>query len=1034
MVRQLLKGWVMLFFILFTVQAFSQNQTITGKVTSSEDGSAIPGASVTIKGTTKGANTNADGKYSIVAPQGATLVFSFVGMESQQIKVGTSTVIDVVLNGVASQLNEVVVTAFNISKDKKTLGYATQQVSGDEIAETQRENFLTALQSRVAGATINTSSGAPGASSQIVLRGFNSLSGNNSPLIVVDGLPISNNTFDQNNLTVQSSNRNNDFSNRAADINPNDIASITVLKGPEATSLYGIEAGSGAIVITTKKGAAGKLKMSYDNSFRLDHTYLFPEIQTTYGLGVLGDAGQRTRSTLGPKLADTTKIYDNIRNFFNDAFVQKHNLTFDGGKNRISYRLSLGSTNQNGTIPNTGLDRYNARGTMSYSSLKKNFDASVSLAYTYSENQKAMRGAGGFLQGLLSWPFTDDASNYLKEDGSRRRFFDDLNFAEADNPFWTVNKNSSSDKTNRYIYNVTTTYRPLSWLSITARGGLDSYETKGNLFYHPLSNEFYSVGGMVENYSEKNKAYSGVAIATADKTFGKFANTLRMGTAIDDSRRDIFSERGQRLRKVGEDFVNDISTADPATILNSRTLGRDTLIRKRTQGVFGEYVINFNDELLVLTLTGRNDWTSTLPKESRSFFYPAASLAFNFSQLIAKKSKIFSYGKLRGSVAETAKDISPYGSQSVYARQLTSGLGYGYGFTNNNPFIKPERQRTFEVGTELHFFGKRLTVDYTYYNTLNIGQIVRLVRLSYGTGFILSTLNVADTRNKGMELIVTGQPIKTKTFKWDITVNMAGTRNEVLNLPSNIPEYYNSDTWLDAFRNGLVPGSTTTSLTGQDYLRNSKGQILIDPGTGNPLVNPNYVKIAERNPDFTGGIINSFNYKNVSFSFSLDIRKGGDIMNGTEYWLTTRGYSTRTLDREKSIIVPGVLRDGLEETANPTPNNIQITPYFSNYYQDGRVYASNFVERDINWLRLREARVSYRLTPKMLKNLKYVSGVSVFASGTDLFILTNYSGADPSVNGNSAATSGVGAFGIDYFSPSTPRGFNLGLRVDFKAR
>ncbi len=1031
--KQFLRCWVVLLSVLLYQISFAQDKIISGKVTSSEDGTALPGVSVALKGSSKGITTNSDGKYSISVPPNTTLVFSFVGMESQQVKVGTAAIIDVILKSVSSELKEVVVTAFNISKDKKTLGYATQQVNGDEIAETQRENFLTALQSRVAGATINTTSGAPGASSQIVLRGFNSLSGNNSPLIVVDGLPISNSTFDQNNLTVQGSNRSNDFTNRAADINPNDIASITVLKGPEATSLYGIDAGSGAIVITTKKGIAGKLKMSYDNSFRIDHMYLYPEVQTTYGLGVLGDGTQRTRNAHGPKLADTTKIYNNINNFFDDAFVQKHNLTLDGGKNRLLYRLSLGSTNQNGTIPNTGLDRYNARGTMSYSSLKKNFDANLSLAYTHSENQKALRGAGGFLQALYSWPISNDASLYLKDDGSRRRFFDDANFAEADNPFWTVNKNQSSDKTNRYVYNLSASYRPLSWLTITARGGLDSYQTKGNIFFHPLSNDYYTVGGMVENYTEKYKGYNGVMIATAEKNVGKLSNTLRIGTSIDEYRRDIFSQRGQKLTKVGEDYVNDFSTVDPATILNSRTLGRDTLVRRRAQGIFGEYTVNY-DDILVLTITGRNDQTSTLPKESRSFFYPSASLAFNFNELIAKNSKVFSYGKLRGSVAETAKDISPYGSQSVYARQLTSGLGYGYGFTNNNPFIKPERQRTFEVGTELNFFGKRLTFDYTYYNTLNIGQIVRGVRLSYGSGFILSTLNVADTRNKGMELIVTGQPVKNKNFKWDITVNMAGTRNKVLNLPSNIPEYYNSDTWLDAFRNGLVPGSTTTSLTGQDYLRNSQGQILIDPGTGNPLVNPNYVKIAERNPDVTGGIINSFTYKNVSLSFSLDLRKGGDIMNGTEYWLTLRGYSTRTLDREKSIILPGVLRDGLEETPNPTPNTIQITPYFSNYYQDGRMYASNFVERDINWVRLREARINYRFTPKMLKNMKYISGLSFFVSGTDLFILTNYSGADPSVNGNSAATAGVGAFGIDYFSPSTPRGINFGLRADFKAK
>lgn len=1033
MKQHLLRNWAAILCLFSSYIASAQDKVISGTVTSSEDATGLPGVSVSVKGTSKGTTTDGQGKFKITTSASATLVFSFVGYENKEVKVGNNTTIDVVLNSIASNLDEVVVTAFGVTKEKRTLGYATQQVNGDEIAETQRENFLTALQSRVAGATINTTSGAPGASSQIVLRGFNSLSGNNSPLIVIDGLPINNSTLDQNNLTVQSSNRNTDFTNRAADINPNDIASITVLKGPEATSLYGIEAGSGAIVITTKKGTAGKLKATYDNSFRVDQTYLFPELQTTYGLGTLGDPTQRTRNAFGPKLDASTPIYDNVRNFFQDAFTQKHNLTLDGGKGQVTYRVSFGSTNQNGTIPNTGLDRYNTRGTVSYSGLRKKFDATVSAAYTYSYNQKAMRGSGGFLQGLLSWPIFDDASNYIKDDGSRRRFFDDANFAESDNPFWSVNKNESSDKTNRYNYNVSANYRPLKGVTLTARASYDGYGTSGNLFFHPLSNDYYTVGGMVENYTQDYRGLSGVFLATVERNFGKISNTLRLGTSVDDFRTDIFSVRGQKLQKVGEDFVNDISTADPATILNSRSLGRDTLTLKRAQGVFGEYNFSY-DKWLNLTLTGRNDWTSTLPRASRSFFYPSASLSLVFSELIAKESKIFSFGKLRGSIAETAKDITPYGSQSVYAKQLTSGLGYGYGFTNNNPFIVPERQRTFEVGTELQFWGKRLGVDFTYYNTLNIGQIVRLVRLSYGTGFILSTLNVADTRNKGMELVLTGQPIKKKDFKWDVTVNMAGTRNKVLNLPSNIPEYYNSDTWLDAFRNGLVPGSTTTSLTGQDYLRNSKGQILIDPGTGNPLVNPNYVKIAERNPNFTGGIINSFSYKNLSFSFSLDVRKGGDIMNGTEYWLTLRGYSTRTLNRELPIIVPGVLRDGLEETGTPTPNTIQINPYFSTYYQDGRLYASNFVEHDVNWLRLREARISYRLTSKALSNLKYISGASVFASGTDLFILTNYSGADPSVNGNSAATSGVGAFGIDYFSPSTPRGFNVGLRVEFKAK
>ncbi len=1031
--KKLLIFYAIIFLFAPLVSTYAQNRTVSGTVVSSEDNGKLPGVSVRVKDTNRATSSDANGKFTIAAAQSETLVFSYIGMENQEVKVGNTTTFNISLKANDSMLKEVtIVGAFGVEKKAKTLGYVTQSVNGEDINESQRENFLNALQGRVAGATINTSSGAPGASTQIVLRGFNSLSGNNSPLIIVDGLQINNSTVDQNNLSLQSPNRNNDYTNRAADINPNDIESVTVLKGPEAAALYGIDAGSGAIIITTKKGKKGKPKLSYDNNFRIDQTYLFPEIQTTYGTGLFGDSTQ-TRSAFGKEIGANVKKYDNIRNFFQDAITQRHNLGFDGGIKDVTYRVSLGSINQTGTIPTTGYDRYNARATLSYKTKNNFFDITGTGAYTYSYNQKALRGAGGFLEALYSWPVTDNAKEYIKADGSRRRFFGNDSFAESDNPFWSVYKNESSDKTNRQNYNISTNLRPTDWLTLTARGSYDGYTTKGDLFYHPQSDLYFGVGGLIEKYSTDYRGYSGVFLATAKKKIGKFDNTFRIGTAIDDFETRTFSERGQRLLKDGQDFTNNFSSIDPATYLNSRTLGRDTLTIKRLVGTFGEINMNY-DEWLYLTIAGRNDLTSTLPKASRSFFYPSASLSFVFSDLLKLNSKVFTMGRLRASVAETAKDITPYGSQSVYNLQLTSGLGYGYGFTNNNPNIVPERQRTFELGTELQFYNKRLTFDYTYYNTMNIGQIVRLVRLSYGTGFILSTLNVADTRNRGMELMINGQPIKTKNFVWNIGINLAGTRNLVLGLPANIPEYYNSDTWVGAFRNGLTPGSTTTSLTGQTYLRNTKGQILIDPGTGAPLADPLYRPIGDRNPTFTGGIQNSVTYKNFSFGLNLDIRVGGDIMNGTEYTNVLRGNSNITLNRNQSIVVQGVLRDGLEETANPTLNNIQITPATSTYYQDGRLYASNFVEKDINWVRLREARVAYKLSNTLVQKIKYVAGASIFVTGTDLFIISNYSGADPSANSNSAATAGIGGFGIDYFSPSTPRGFSVGIRLDLDTK
>jgi TonB-linked SusC/RagA family outer membrane protein len=1016
---------------------WSQDRQITGKVTES-DKSALPGASILVKGTTRGTTTNSEGFYKIAVKEGVTLVFSSLGYEKQEVKVGAKNEINVSLISSTSQLEEVTVTtAFGLDKNKRSLGYATQTVSGDDIAESGRENIFNALQSRVAGATINATSGAPGASSAIVLRGFNSLSGNNSPLIVIDGLPINNSTLNQGQLATGGSNRDNDFSNRLADINPNDIESLTVLKGPEATSLYGIDAGSGAIIIKTKKGQAGKPKISYNNSFRIDQTYLFPEAtQTVYGTGSLGTS-TLTRSLFGPKIPAGTPVYDNLRNFFQDALSAQHNLSINGGKDRFTYRASLGTLNQKGTVPNTSADRYNGKLTLGYSSLNKKLDVSLSGTYSESKNVKALKGANGYLQGLLYWPVTDDASVYEKSSDVRRRFFDNDNFAEIDNAYWSVNKNKSEDATYRRIYNLSITYKPLDWLTLIAKGSRDSYNQSGYTFYHPNSNDYLNVGGQLEEYTQDFRGLSGVFIVGASKKVNsKISMDLRVGTAVDDFKTETFSKRGQGLVRqvVGNNlYLPEFRTINPATYLDSRSLGRDTLTLRRLQGVFGEYVLSY-DKWLTLTITGRNDWTSTLPENARSFFYPATSLAFIFSDLLPK-SNVFTYGKLRASVAQTAKDISPYGSQSVYAKQLTSGLGYGYGFTNNNPFIVPERQSTFEIGTELKFFKGRLGIDAAYYNTKNIGQIVRGVRLSYGSGFILSTLNVADTRNEGVEIIVTGQPIVSKNLVWNTTFNFASTRNEVLNLPANIPEYYNSDTFVSGFRNGLIPGGSTTSITGQDYLRNSKGQTLIDPGTGNPLVNPNYQKIAERNPDFTLGVNNSFSiYGKFNLSFLLDIRKGGDIMNGTAYARTLVGHTALTLDREKAQIVPGVLNDGLQETDKPTINTIQIFPQSTTYYQDGRLYPVNFVERGVNWLRLRQLSLSYSL-PKGFLNRIGFENASVFVNGTDLFILTNYSGADPTAtNSNNASTQGIGGFGIDWFSTSIPRGFSAGIRVDFKVK
>ncbi|HSC52856.1 MAG TPA: SusC/RagA family TonB-linked outer membrane protein [Phnomibacter sp.] len=1027
------KALVAICFALVTTFAFGQEKTVSGKVTDAKDNSNLAGVTVSNQRSSARTQTDANGKYTIKAKPGDEIRFTFVGFGTISATVGQSASLDISMKAAASDLGDVVVTALGIKRQKRGLGYATQEVKGAEIAETQRENFINSLQGRVAGATVNSTSGAPGASTQIVLRGFNSLTGNNSPLFIVDGLPVNNDAFSTAILSGASTaandraNRGNDYSNRGIDINPDDIETVTILKGPEATALYGIEAGSGAIVITTKKGTQGKMKVSYDNSFRLEHLTRFPDVQTKYSTGTNGVYDSTVRTRFGPAWPASTRLYDNVEAFFQNGYSQKHSLSAEGGTRKMTYRANATFQDQTGVIPETRFTRFAPRVTL-VNNFTKQFSMTNSLAYTHTKNIKANRGAGGFMTNLLLWPNNNDVTYWQDEDLKRVKVVDDPAFAEVDNPFWDVNRNKNEDVNDRYFYNLTLSYDPLKWLNITGRGGVDYYNQWGQYSYSPQSNPYYSVKGYMEYYSLMYRGLSGNLVATAKNTFGDFKTTVRVGTALDEYRRETWSERSEDILEWVQDFQ---AATKPAKRFNSRQTGRDTLQIKRLQGFFGELGVSYKDVVYV-SATGRNDFTSTLSKDYNSFFYPSVSTSIILSDMLFPDSRTVTFAKLRGSFAETAKDIQPYADQSVYTPQLTSGGGMLYDFTNNNPYIKPERQQTFEVGAEAKFWGDRLGIEATYYHTENSNQIVSGYRLSYGTGFVLNAGNVSSTRNEGVEIVLNAMPVKMKNFNWRTTLNFNRMWNEVTGMIGNITEFYNSDSWIGNYRNGIVLHEPTTTLTGQTYLKNNNGEILVDPTTGLPILDGTYRVIADRMPTFTLGWQNSFTYKNWQLSFLLDFRVGGDILNGNELYWYSQGLSKKTLDRETARVFDGVLRDGRENSTNPTKNNIAITPYFFQDFYNLRAVASDFVEKDVNWAWLRDITLRYNFTAQAMAKSKWFSRASIFATCTDPMILTNYSGLSPNSNGNTPATSGVGSFGIDYGSIPNPLGFNVGVTVGFK--
>lgn len=1008
---------------LTALRGWAQENTVTGRVTSAEDGSAIPGASVVVRGTTRGTTTDADGNYRIQASRGQTLRFSFIGTTSRDVAVASSNVINVSLTPEASTLNEVVVTALGVKQEKRALGYSIQEVKGNDLADTQRDNFLNALNGRVAGAMITPSSGNPGASTSIMLRGISSIGGNNQPLFIVDGLPIDNRTFSQGALVSESPNRNNDYPNRAADLNPNDIESISILKGPEASALYGIDAASGAIVITTKKGAAGRGKVTYDNAFRFDKLYRFPEYQTTFGPGDNGSFNTPTRLYFGPRYARDVPLFDNVGNFFQTGFTQRHNLGLEGGNDRATYRLSVGYTNQGGVVPTTKFERLSVRlsGT---AKLSDKFSTTTSFNYISTDNVKAGRGNSSTLLSLIYWPQFDDARNYLNNDGTRRRLNPNSDTQDIDNPFFDVYKNKNRDKTNRLLGNVELSYDPAEWLNVKGQVGTDIYSTIGNLLFHPQSNRAISTRGSIENFTEVSQLLNGQFLVNARKKFNKVSTSLLLGTSFDDRRYNVDAVRGEQFYEV--DF-NGINNTPPTTQRAKNTLN---LIRR--QAVFGQFTANFNDILYVIA-TGRNDWSSTMPVQSRSFFYPSVSTSFVLTELPGLQgNKILSFAKIRASYAEVGKDAPvPYITQSNLTPQVTTGGGLAYGFFGGNGILVPERTTSYEFGADVRLFNGRLTLDAAYFNRRANNQITA-PRLSYGTGFILQYINSGAIESRGVELLVTGNPVRTANFNWDVTANFTRNNSTVLSLPADQPEFYIADTWLyQNVRNSLFPGSPATTIGGYDYLRNNRGDILINPTTGYPIKNAVFSRIGDRNPRFLLGLTNSFRYKNWSLSALLDLRYGGDVYNGNELFFYANGLSARTLDRETPRVVKGVLRDGLENTANPTVNTIQVTPITRNDFYNTAFVESDFIEKDINWMRLRDVTLRYTFPASLLGSTKFLRGASVFFTGTDLFLLTNYTGADPSINGLNASVGGSGAQGFDFGALSVPRGYAFGVQVQF---
>jgi ferric enterobactin receptor len=1042
---------VTLLFLHLCEIASAQQKTFTGTILS-DDNSPISGASVILKKDKTGTQTDANGHFTISALAGDILTVSAVGFSPQEVKVGNSSSILVTLEKGNNKLEEIVVTALGIKKEKRALGYSVSDLSAKELMKNKNTNVINSLVGKVPGVNITQFSGAAGAGSSITIRGGNSTSEGrqNQPLFVVDGIIYDNSTTVTGNTGTDGLSRSNTtYSDRIMDINPEDIESLSVLKGAAAAALYGSRAADGVIIITTKKGVEGRVTVDVNSKVSTSWANKLPEVQTEFGPGVYSSNGvlnDVTYSSWGPKIPANSTIYNNIGDFFQNGVVYDNNVNVSGGTKNGTFYLSGSNYNQTGIIPGTGYDKTTFRfnGEQKYGRLTLNANAAYSIANTDRTLTTAgLYGGGGngAMGAVYSWPQTFNLKNYLNPDGTQYRKFAGTIPLESDidNPYWIINKDNLTSKTKRFTGGINANFKATNWWDITARFGYDQYTTDDYTFIAPGSAviPLYQTGRLSKDLFDYTYM-STTVMSNFHKTFGDFDTHLMLGTTSESTEWLNQNHWGYNFITAGTISFNNIST--------DNKFFTDGTTKKRLVGGYGEFGVSYKD-LIYLTATGRNDWSSTLPIQNRSYFYPSVSGSFVFTQLLPANN-ILSFGKIRGSWAQVGKDANAYATNTYVNPPITIGsfTGVGNQYSAGNPILKPEIQNSWEVGGEFRFLNGRIGLDYTYYHSQTKNQIAQ-PRLAQSGGFIFSSLNSGSVINKGMEIAITGKPVVSKDFSWDVVLNFSYNEGRLGAFLPGIAYFYPTDAQFGTVKAASIPnGGYFLGMTGSPYLRENdangkpipNGRYQVDPTTGLYKLNTLNPVVGNREPDFLGGINNTFRYKKFTLSFLLDIRKGGDVYNGTEYTMVVNGLSKKTLlsDRQ-SVTVTGVNSQtgaDFNQTYNADQSYaINGTTYagsylIQRYWANYAANSMNFIT-SVNWLKLRSLSLTYDFT-NMLKNQKVIKGISATAVGTNLLTWTNYKGMDPEVSA-AGGTGGSGSTGIDYLGVPAVASLTFGINLTF---
>ncbi|MBP6334044.1 MAG: SusC/RagA family TonB-linked outer membrane protein [Bacteroidia bacterium] len=1053
------------------LQASAQERVITGKVTSSQDNLSIPGVSIMVVGTTIGTSTDMDGNYSISVPSTAkSLRFSAIGMKTKDVPLTASNVMEIVLDEDVLNLDEVVVTALGVKRESKSLGYATQQVKGSDVSTAKEANFINSLQGKVAGVSITGSSNI-GGSSRILLRGVRSISYENQPLFIVDGVPVNNSNFTTLDQTRGA--KGIDFGNAAQDINPDDIESINILKGSSASALYGARGANGVILITTKKGTArtksGKkspIGVSFTTGITFSKVAVLPDYQNRYGGGASEDFipsdidtnnvrsnfeydgswgpemnGQMVRQWDSyypsmPNYGKTTPWVaqpDNIKDFYETGVTRNNSIAVDGGNENTTYRLAYTNYNENGTIPNSSLNR-NVLSFNGMNKFSKKLTSNISVNYMRANAKgRPFTGYNSLASNFTQWWQRQlnmgQLKDYKNPDGSQRTWNmnaeDDLTPLYWDNPYWTAYEDYSTDVRNR-LYGMAS----LAYDFGKGFGVVGAIKTD---FYNDSRQERVAKGGSnISKYSENDITFqeNNYELMVTYKT--PIGENFDFDALVGGNRQDSRTVNNMTETQGGLNVPNYYSLTNSVGNLKSTPLTSQL----RRNSIFGSASLGYK-RFLYLALTGRNDWSSTLPADNNSYFYPSVTGSFVFSELV--EAKWLSYGKVRVGWASTAIDPVPYAATET--RPIVSDNVAGIATAvvpnrSNNSELKPERTNSWEIGTEMIFVDGRIGLDFSYYNSLST-DVIFPVQQSSATGYSSKFYNAAEISNNGIEVMLNLVPVRTKSgFEWGIGANYAKNNNMVEKL---FTDENGKETESVLIQNAPFsvtfqhrPGMEYGQIVGYDYAYDANGNKIVDPSTNSYARTATVKPLGSVLPDFTGGVSTWFSFKGFRLYGLVDFQEGGKLFSLTNTWGKYSGTLEETAEgeiRANGLVLDGVVQTGVDAAGNPTSDGTKNTGSISaldHFFLDGGYIISAADLYDASFVKLREVTLTYALPAKLFAETT-IQGLSISLVGRNLAIISkDIPHIDPE-----AAVSSQNVQGLEGGQLPTARTYGVALNVTF---